>query len=127
MRNVNKQTGIAYWVINKTLKEPLQMRLSALRLHWVSAVYLCLLRPLLGWRSADQRERGVNKAKPLTELWAPAVEPTVPSSRDGDRGFSRLATAPARVSVHTSARAHVSNHVWKTSSHTYDHDEKSNR
>lgn len=63
------------------------MRLSALRLHWVSAVYLCLLRPLLGWRSADQRERGVNKAKPLTELWAPAVEPTVPSSRDGDLGL----------------------------------------
>lgn len=44
------------------------MRLCALCLHWVKAVYLCLVHPLLGRRSADKRELVMNKATALTEL-----------------------------------------------------------
>lgn len=62
------------------------MRLSALCLHWVKAVYLCLLHPLPDWRSADKRELLVNKAKALTELWTPAAEPTVLSPQGRRRG-----------------------------------------
>lgn len=64
MRNINKRTGaFASWAINKTLKGAFQRRLSALCLHWVKAVYLCLLHPLLDWRPADKRELMGTKAK----------------------------------------------------------------
>lgn len=59
------------------------MRLSALRLHWVKAVYLCLLHPLLDWRPADKRELVGNKAKGLTELWTPAVDAPPQGRRRG--------------------------------------------
>lgn len=71
-------------------------------LHWVKAVYLCLVHPLLDRRSADKRDLVVNKAMALTELWTPAAEPTVLSPRvETRRSYSLpLATASAYISHH---------------------------
>lgn len=41
MKKSINRLGIAYWVINKTLKEPFQMWLYVVCPHWVKAIYLC--------------------------------------------------------------------------------------
>lgn len=41
MKKSINRPGIAYWVINKTLKESFQMWLYVVCPHWVKAIYLC--------------------------------------------------------------------------------------
>lgn len=81
-KSIDRQ-GIAYWVINKTLKESFQKCLYVVYPHWVKAIYLCFfltpaisLSTPLGLQIKDKRLI-VNKAKGLTELWTPAEDQTI--------------------------------------------------
>lgn len=82
MKKSINRPGIAYWVINKTLKVSFQMWLYVVCPHWVKAIYLCFLPhpcylSIHSFSASDKRGLIVNKAKGLTELWTPAADQTI--------------------------------------------------